>query len=306
MQLTRIPLLLLILFLSACSAGISPLDGFDEDKESYAYHNNLWMARFAELAYENPKRFQKALDGFGLEEDSKLTLIENKKSDAQVYLLTNDDVIIVSFRGTESFKDALTDANALMNESRMGKIHQGFNEQYDSLRKKIHAHLKEHHDGQSIWVTGHSLGGALATLFAALIPQEYRSHVKGIYTYGQPMVGDEGFVKNLERTFPQSYLRMTNSDDQVPLVPGFDYQHGGIEIHYDDKGRPHCGRPKKSGWDQAMEGARVLGRLIQGDMGKHSIRYYLQYLNSPQTIRTQKRPEREVTQCKKIAGKLKA
>ena len=76
---------------------------------------------------------------------------------------------------------------------------------------------------QRIWLTGHSLGGALATLAAAHLGPET---IQGLYTFGCPRVGDAPFASVLPA---QSYVRFVHRDDWVPTVPPgiLGYVHAG-------------------------------------------------------------------------------
>ena len=49
----------------------------------------------------------------------------------------------------------------------------------------------------SITVTGHSLGGALATVCAVWAPEQYPLAPVSLYTFGQPRVGNDEFVSHL-------------------------------------------------------------------------------------------------------------
>ncbi|KAJ9529583.1 hypothetical protein QJQ45_013902 [Haematococcus lacustris] len=73
--------------------------------------------------------------------------------------------------------------------------------------------------GRRLWVTGHSLGGAMATLTAlGLKRQGY--NVAGLYTFGSPRVGNAGFSRLFRDAglWTRSY-RFVNEDDAVPQVP---------------------------------------------------------------------------------------
>jgi hypothetical protein len=74
-----------------------------------------------------------------------------------------------------------------------------------------------------VWLSGHSLGGALATLAAAHIGQDA---VQGLYTYGCPRVGDAAFAGKLPA---RSHYRFVHRDDWVPTVPPefLGYVHAG-------------------------------------------------------------------------------
>jgi triacylglycerol lipase len=79
-----------------------------------------------------------------------------------------------------------------------------------------------------IFITGHSLGGALAFLAASVFPP------RAAYTFGAPKAGDAVFAFGLDAA---SVYRMTNHRDIVPAVPPsripFDYCHAGEHRHYE-------------------------------------------------------------------------
>lgn len=110
--------------------------------------------------------------------------------------------------------------------------------------------LKQQYPSYQLWVTGHSLGGALAALAAGSAAKEgiYPSANIRLYTYGQPRTGDVAFAKAIEqlvssvprkssrlcRLFqvPESY-RVTHKQDIVPHVPPqgfFGYRHHKTEV----------------------------------------------------------------------------
>jgi hypothetical protein len=77
------------------------------------------------------------------------------------------------------------------------------------------------------------LGGALATLLAAEWSGE-RS-VDGVFTYGQPRVGDEEFRGFLNQRLGARFSRFVNDDDIVARVPP-GYRHMGTLYHFDEDG----------------------------------------------------------------------
>lgn len=73
---------------------------------------------------------------------------------------------------------------------------------------------------RDVYVGGHSLGGALAVLFCAWLPACYR--IDGLYTYGQPNVGDSGFINRLVNRLnydKTEIFRCVNKNDIVPRIP---------------------------------------------------------------------------------------
>lgn len=68
-------------------------------------------------------------------------------------------------------------------------------------------------------VTGHSMGGALASLAAASLNGQ--NFTLTAYTYGQPRTGDQAYADYVDKVFPGSntMLRATHSNDGVPQIP---------------------------------------------------------------------------------------
>lgn len=93
---------------------------------------------------------------------------------------------------------------------------------WEDLKKQIHLSLKE--DIDTLYIIGHSQGGALASLFHAYISQNDLglSHVfvKAI-TFGAPMVGNKKFVDwyNLNLGYRFKGVHIANKEDMVPDLP---------------------------------------------------------------------------------------
>lgn len=77
---------------------------------------------------------------------------------------------------------------------------------------------------QALYLTGHSLGGALAIVTAALLFVDprlayLREKLRGVYTYGQPMVGHQDFKDRFERDLGKMLFRHVYRKDVVPSLP---------------------------------------------------------------------------------------
>ena len=176
---------------------------------------------------------QKFQSDFGMA--AKLVSADN----TQAYVCTNADHIVVAFRGTESptsiegLKDwLLTDAvNLLMVPGgRLGtdlagagvgaRFHQGFvnaiGEIWEPVYQAVDGELKK--SDRPLWITGHSLGGALALLAGWLFHRKMIA-VHQIYTFGGPMVGNADAVAAIDREFKGKIFRFVNSPDPVPRLP---------------------------------------------------------------------------------------
>ncbi|KAH7709982.1 lipase [Aphelenchoides avenae] len=69
-----------------------------------------------------------------------------------------------------------------------------------------------------IWVTGHSLGGALATLTARWLSGDVGSQAVKLVTFGQPRTGTKGFADDIERKVP-NHWRVFRKDDYITFLP---------------------------------------------------------------------------------------
>jgi hypothetical protein len=165
------------------------------------------------------------------------------------------DLVVVAFRGTSPFDadDWSSDVDLSWYEiPDVGRAHGGFMKALglqpkgwpakidaskdrpfayyairDALKKVLAANPRA-----KFLVTGHSLGGALAVLFPAILAlpgqqdesDDLLARLHGVYTYGQPRVGDQRFGEFVERHLDtpgarRRYFRFVYCNDVVPRVP---------------------------------------------------------------------------------------
>ena len=159
--------------------------------------------------------------------------------DTQVALLANSRFIIVAFRGSEGppagIRDWLTNlgSGGLFRSTPdtwgPGKVHRGF---YNALRTKyqsIRTWVRDRRRGShppKVFLTGHSLGGSLATLCAYRFQKVGGVDVAGVYTFGAPRVGDWGFRSNYDtcptgdaRRVGQKTFRWVRNNDFAARLP---------------------------------------------------------------------------------------
>ncbi|RBP45105.1 lipase (class 3) [Roseimicrobium gellanilyticum] len=225
---------------------------FDADATSYSEVNASWLADASLLAYSEESVVHEVYRKAGFAE---VTTLNGHRT--QAYIASSRDVTIVSFRGTrvakrfssEEFKNVIADwitdlRFALAESSHGGFVHLGFKdalgEIWEPLLDSIMS-LQRDDPKRPIWMTGHSLGAALATLAAARL-----GHVKGVYTFGSPRVGDAGFHAG----YRVPTFRVVHQDDIVTRVPMYScfvppqvdvglYKHVGEFVLIDSSGKIH-------------------------------------------------------------------
>jgi len=204
------------------------LDHFSSS--SFDYKKALSLAEASKLAYENETTVKTtALNVWGFTACEFLNT-----GSTQAFVAQTDQVILVAFRGTESnLEDWLGNMDIRTVSKSYGNVHKGFAAHYENIKEKLGAILANSNAaGKSLWLTGHSLGGAIATIAAAELKSQY--NISGIYTYGQPRVGFDSLRSFIKANYADKFFRFVNQDDPIVLLPwkgARDWQDVGQLIH---------------------------------------------------------------------------
>lgn len=142
--------------------------------------------------------------------------------DSYGLIMESEHNIIIAFRGSRSNPDWIADATILQTYFPYTRIkiktHSGFTAIYNTCRPRIINVLNTLGSSKQLFVTGHSLGGALAILCAldAAANTAYKDPV--MYNFGSPRVGNSKFVQVYNEVIDNS-VRIVNTNDIVPLLP---------------------------------------------------------------------------------------
>ncbi len=212
--------------------------------------NALFLARACEFAYlpevVGTPRFQSELNL-----EARLISVDN----TQVYVAANDQSIVVAFRGSEApntldgLKDwLLTNANnyLILPEGQSGtefagagvgaRFHRGFLDALAMVWQPLSTAVDQAQKSKErpLWITGHSLGGAIALLAAWRFQRNFLA-VQEIVTFGAPMIGNDAAARAFEQEFSGKIYRYVDLNDVVPHLPSVSllanaYQHCLSEV----------------------------------------------------------------------------
>ncbi|MFE7299529.1 lipase family protein [Streptomyces sp. NPDC057579] len=187
-----------------------------------------WLAQASDLAYKDEATIESEARSWGFDEvrhhQTRFTP-PFPLEDTQAYTAASDHMIITAFRGTEpaQIRDWLSDASTppWPGPATTGYVHYGFAEALQSVFPDVKDTLAELRTGnQTVWFTGHSLGGALAMLAGArMYLEEPRLQADGVYTYGQPRTCDRLLAAAYNKGFKNRMYRFVNNNDIVPQLP---------------------------------------------------------------------------------------
>jgi hypothetical protein len=224
---------------------------FRDAAEDFEPVNAWWLAEASMLAYADAAFIAETLGGAGLLAPG----CEAKffaHGGTQCFVLSTDDFAVVAFRGTQvddfwaSAVDVATDARfILVTDGAGGRVHKGFLQALAKVWTELGAHLRHLTEtggaARALWFTGHSLGGALATLSAERAARELGARVGGLYTFGSPRVGDKHFKARLTaRGLAEKTFRVVNDADIIARVPpAVLYRHVGRLRLIDGDGLVH-------------------------------------------------------------------
>jgi hypothetical protein len=262
------------------------------------------------FAYAEDATLPVVLERLGLE-GHRCVKVERKVdalcicSTAYIVQSSDGEVVIVCYRGTQALNPLswITDARLRTPSIRIGfddglgsfRIHGGFHRNMRATKSEVMYYLWKALRGESItgdaegeaqgegerkpgpmkvlYITGHSLGGAMATLLAEelLTTDSYRDiacSLRAVYTFGQPIVGNPDFADAYDRNpdLGPKTLRYVYANDIVPQLPSRDigeYKHCGRQITFHsasasiiDSGSPYEGK-----WEPDPVGSKQLPRI---------------------------------------------
>ena len=138
------------------------------------------------------------------------------------FIIESPESIVISFRGSRTNPDWIADLTALQTDfpylRTKHKIHSGFSAIYTSCRQQIMNILSALNSSKQLFITGHSLGGALAVLCALDTASNTAFKSPVMYNFGSPRVGSPKFAEVYNEVVEDS-MRIVNTNDIVTMLP---------------------------------------------------------------------------------------
>lgn len=186
----------------------------------------LFCAKLCHLVYESDLKVnhKKVSDVIGTIELAKIfKYFDNVGFDTQAFILERGDVVYVVFQGTQSKWDWLMNLILRFKKSEVfGSYHTGFISVSELSFPMIGNHLLsivKNNPNKKVVLTGHSLGGAMATMYAHILKQKHQEvAIESLVTFGQPRCGNYKFTEYLN-SLNLDYKRFVNTGDYIADVP---------------------------------------------------------------------------------------
>ncbi|SMN12824.1 Putative lipase [Bathymodiolus heckerae thiotrophic gill symbiont] len=191
------------------------------------------------IQYSDYKKGKKWLGPKGYQLEATFQIMHEGKLFPLGFIASKGEDIYISWRGVGSIEEWIEVAQFEQEEcaylAEKSKVESGFYQIYTSTEEscspqdKILNFLKARQIKGNIYVTGHSMGGALAVLNALDIAKNTKYKEPILYSFAGPRTGSPNYASIYDNAIAHSW-RVVNSNDKIPDLPlkdilGYHYQH---------------------------------------------------------------------------------
>ena len=210
--------------------------------------NAYWMARLAKAVYKHKDGSDKPPDDDAIlaglkKDDARFVSVRGRaQNSAQAALIEHEDYLCMAFRGTDEGADWWDNLNAFPTQEMFGHFHTGFYRSLEDVWTALYGRYLElkAEKKRPLFITGHSLGGAMATIAAAKFVH-LDMPFTSVYTFGQPRAMSRETVRIFNAECKGRFFRFQNNNDIVTRIPArlMGYGHVGQCIYIDEGGVLH-------------------------------------------------------------------
>ncbi len=219
-----------------------------EYKTTLDQGNAYWMARISDEAYTktsetNQKPSEtKILQNLKSRDPDFISVTGFDNNSAQSAIVEHEKYLCMVFRGTNEAADWLDNVNALTTERLFGSFHKGFynsvNDVWQPMFDRYRALYRKNR--KPLFLTGHSLGGAMATIAAAKLLHA-DTPFTSVYTFGQPRAVTLETSRTFNIACGSRFFRFQNNNDIVTRIPAriMGYSHVGKYLYISEEKTIH-------------------------------------------------------------------
>jgi hypothetical protein len=183
--------------------------------------NAYMMMAASYLAYSFwPGKRKRILTSWGF---SNINLFDHSPSSTNGYWAEHNSFVLLAIRGTQEPTDLLTDISVnleqLEESAKDVLVHSGFKRGADAVWNHVEAAARvAQRRGKPLFVTGHSLGGAVALLSAVKL-EKHNLPLQALWTFGAPKVGNNSFFQSAQSLLNEKWQRINQETDPIPALP---------------------------------------------------------------------------------------
>ena len=187
------------------------------------YITGFVLATLSHIAYDTDAHSrQHRFTSSGFEELNAVECESAGLTGIEAYVLRHQESIILVFRGSQEAVDYLTDLDLTKAPIDDLLIHRGFARSVLRFMSDFLERRAFYGEISQLWITGHSLGGAIGQVVGYLLSKQGEELVN-VTTFGSPRVGGKFLWKNRidNEGLSERYVRWVNGRDIVPRFPIF-------------------------------------------------------------------------------------
>lgn len=158
---------------------------------------------------------------------AKVACIKPEGECALAIAYASDDSLVLAFRGSATLNDWVQDFVGARKQvqwpphnEQQAKAHLGFVNMFKLVRHQVQALFASESRGKHVFIGGHSLGSALASLSAVeLLLGPYSPNTITLYTFGAPRPGNREFASLVDSSIIDAHRVVNNADLATALPP---------------------------------------------------------------------------------------